>query len=87
MHQYVNASDRNTLYYRYDVIAAMISALSLAFVGGMIFSFKKLQQHPNLLIGTICMLDSFTFAQIWARYVLCGYNLFDLTIKLFAYSV
>ena len=74
-------------WFRYDISAALISSVSLAIVACIIFSDKRLQGHPNKLIGVICMLDSYTFMQFCCRYFLCGFNWHEQTNKLFANSV
>ena len=83
----MNAGDRSSFYFRYDIAAASISSITLAFVAGLIFSDKRLQMHPNRLIGAICLLDSLAFSTFVMRYYCCGFQLYGPAIWVFAHTV
>ena len=84
--KYVSHDDVGNLYFRYDVAAATISCVALFLVAMLIYSDKKLQTHPNKLIASICLCDSYTFCQFVIRYYFCGFRLYSWISQMFAYS-
>jgi len=54
---------------------SLASAIMLAFVALIIFTDKRLQAHPNMLIAFTCLADAFNFFNFFSRYLICGYEL------------
>lgn len=82
----------NVLQYPYtftlDVALIFLSALSLGYVALMIFSDKRVQGHPNMLIAYTCLFDSFNFANYLMRYITCGFQGVDQWFEeLFVHTV
>lgn len=69
------------------MVLALLSSVSLAFVTLLIFTDKRIQGHPNMLIAYTCLADSFNFFNFFLRYVTCGYNLNIYLDQLFAITV
>ena len=57
------------LDFNIDMILSLLSCLSLACVALMIFTDKRLQGHPNMLIAYICLFNSFNYFNFLMRYV------------------
>ena len=68
-------------WFTYDVVASMISAMSLLLISSLILLDKRLQMHPNKLLAYACLCDAYGFCQFATRYIICGYGLsHDLNI-------
>ena len=69
---YVNQFNSGTNWFKYDIVAAMISSISLLLVASLILFDFRLQTHPNRMVAIICLCDSYLFFQFASRYLICG---------------
>ena len=83
---HVNPNDRGLLAFNLDMGLSLASAIMLGFVALLIFTDKRLQAHPNMLIAYTCLADSFSFFNFFCRYLTCGYHLNEYLDYLFAYT-
>ena len=72
---HVSDDDKGLLAFNLDMVLSLASAIMLAFVALLIFTDKRLQAHPNMLIAFTCLADAFNFFNFFCRYVSCGYGL------------
>lgn len=79
--------DKGLTYFNIDMVLSLLSAISLACVTLLIFTDKRIQGHPNMLIAYTCLFDSFNFFNYFMRYVTCGYSLNIYLDQLFAITV
>lgn len=84
---HVSDDDKGLLAFNVDMALSLASAMMLAFVALLIFTDKRLQAHPNILIAYTCLADAFNFFNFFCRYVTCGYGLNVYLDYLFASTV
>jgi hypothetical protein len=83
----VNEYDYVYFDFKADMVLACLSSLALGFIALIIFTDKRIQGHPNMIIAYTCLVDAFNFFNFFQRYVTCGYDLNLYYDKLFASTV